>query len=266
MSAAREDLRPDWEAILDKVLEEPGRLLEAYTAFHRFSLHNTLLAMSQCMNRGIAVAPLATYDGWKAKGRQVKKGEKGIALYRPTFHKVESETGDKVEVHKGFVLRYYWFAMSQTEGGEVEVPKVPAWDFERALEALAVTRETFEHPNGNVQGYAKARTLAINPLAQHPLKTAFHELGHILLGHTELGPVRHETLDRTLQEAEAECVALLCLEALELPGAEYARGYVQHWRQGQTIPKDSVARIIGAAGKILAAGHEKSLEPEGGAQ
>ena len=38
--------------------------------------------------------------------------------------------------------------------------------------------------NGNCQGYAKGRQIAINPVAQMPAKTTFHELAHIELGHT----------------------------------------------------------------------------------
>ena len=38
-----------------------------------------------------------------------------------------------------------------------------------------------------------------------------------------------ENSSPSLQEAEAECVTLFCCEALGPEGAEYARGYVQHW-------------------------------------
>jgi hypothetical protein len=62
----------------------------------------------------------------------------------------------------------------------------------------------FEMMNGNCQGYAKGRQIAINPLAQIPAKTTFHELAHIELGHTAEAVHDSETLPRSLREVEAE--------------------------------------------------------------
>jgi hypothetical protein len=43
-----------------------------------------------------------------------------------------------------------------------------------------------------------------------------------------------------------------------LPGAEAARGYIQHWLQGEKeIPNQSAARIFSAAQTILKAGRPK---------
>jgi hypothetical protein len=41
---------------------------------------------------------------------------------------------------------------------------------------------------------------------------------------------------------EAEAVSLLCCESLGLPGAEYSRGYIQSWGQGQTFTERSAQR------------------------
>ena len=44
--------------------------------------------------------------------------------------------------------------------------------------------------------------------------------------------------------------------ALSLDGAEYARGYIQHWLKGQKeIPNHNAARIFTAANTILRAGN-----------
>ena len=59
-----------------------------------------------------------------------------------------------------------------------------------------------------------------------------------------------------LREVEAEAVALICCETLSLEGAEYARGYIQHWLNGEReIPNHNAARIFSAASKILKAGN-----------
>ena len=66
-----------------------------------------------------------------------------------------------------------------------------------------------------------------------------------------------EGTPRNLREVEAEAVALLCCEALNLEGAEYCRGYIQHWlgpKRGDVIPDRSAQKIFRAADQILRAG------------
>ena len=64
------------------------------------------------------------------------------------------------------------------------------------------------------------------------------------------------TISRSLREVEAEGVALLCCEAIGLDGAEFARGYLQHWLRTEEIPEQSAQRIITTAHRILAAGQD----------
>jgi hypothetical protein len=60
---------------------------------------------------------------------------------------------------------------------------------------------------------------------------------------------------RHLCEVEAESVALICCETLGLEGAEFCRGYIQHWLKTETeISNKSAARIFAAATSILKAG------------
>jgi hypothetical protein len=60
---------------------------------------------------------------------------------------------------------------------------------------------------------------------------------------------------------EAEAVAMLLCESLELPGSEYARGYIQHWLSGDVIPEKSAMKIFGAADRILKAGQTSNDNP-----
>src|SRR4030095_8316989 len=90
-----------------------------------------------------------------------------------------------------------------------------------------------------------------------PARTLLHEVAHVVLGHT----VEHTEQDgpttpRNIREVEAEGVALLCSAALGLDGAEYSRGYLQHWLRGEEIPERSCQRIFKAADAILRAGRE----------
>src|SRR2546430_16657673 len=72
-----------WGELLREAVEKPGRMLEAYTAFHNFSFGNALLALEQCTRRNLQPGPLNTYNGWLERKRQVRKGEKGITLCMP---------------------------------------------------------------------------------------------------------------------------------------------------------------------------------------
>jgi hypothetical protein len=69
-------------------------------------------------------------------------------------------------------------------------------------------------------GFARARSIAINPVNPMPYKTRFHEIAHVLLDHTTEGTLHDgELTPRSLRECEAEAVALLCCAALGLPPA-----------------------------------------------
>jgi hypothetical protein len=56
---------------------------------------------------------------------------------------------------------------------------------------------------------------------------------------------------------KAEATAVLLCESLELPGSEYARGYIQNWLKGEVIPEKSAMKIFGAADRILRAGKQE---------
>ena len=120
--------------------------------------------------------------------------------------------------------------------------------------------EPFTGTDGNCQGYARQRTIAVSPVAELPHKTRFHELAHVVLGHTaeaEAGLSDSDITPRSLREVEAEAVALVCLEALGLPGADRSRAYIQVWndrRGAEPIPERSAQRIFKAADQILKAG------------
>jgi len=260
--------------LLARAVTEPGIISRAYSAFHGYSIGNQLLALVQCAERGIEPGPIATFPGWLEKGRHVRKGEKALTLCMPiTVKRREAEAADEADAatFTRFIYRPRWFVLAQTDGDALPPASVPSWDATRALAALNVEETPFAATDGNVQGYAMARTIAVSPLAELPHKTRFHELAHVVLGHTAEtaeGVSDDERTPRTLREVEAETVALICLEALGLPGAEYCRGYIQHWnarRDAEPIPERSAQRILKAADQILRAGREDAAG-EGGAR
>ena len=248
---------------LEAAVNEPGVVMQAYSNFHNYSIGNQILALIQCQLRGLQAGPIATFAKWKTLGRHVKRGERAISLCMPiTFKQRNSSQGeadaagqlDSDEAFRtSFMFKPNWFVLSQTEGEDFQLPSLPAWDTDTALRTLNFTRKEFTDTDGNTQGYAQENQFAINPVAQLPAKTQFHELAHLVLGHTHEAP--GERTPKDLREVEAESVALLCCEALSLPGAEFCRGYIQsYWPKGTPIPEASAKRILGAADKILRAG------------
>ena len=241
-------------ALLASAVSTPGLIHEAYQRFHRYSVHNQLLALGQCVERGIAPGPLRTFKGWQTLGRAVMRGQKARVLCMPvTLAPTDAEEDDRTRAPRTiFVYRARWFTLGQTEGKPYEEVGTPTWSEDRALSALGITRVAFAHLDGNVQGYATPqREIAINPVAGLPHKTLFHEIAHVLLDHA-----RDETVPRAVREVEAEGVALLCCEALGFEGAAYARGYIQEWLRGEQFSEESAQRILRATGAILAAGDQ----------
>jgi antirestriction protein ArdC len=251
-----------WGELLREAVEKPGRMLQAYTAFHNYSLGNALLALEQCVRRNLQPGPLNTYRGWLERQRHVRQGETGITLCMPmpfkrTAHTDEAEEDPvKPRTRNAFRFRAYWFVLTQTEGEEIYTAPIPGFDMDTALYALNITRTAFDEINGNIQGFARRREIAINPLAALPHKTTFHEVAHVVLGHTTSEKlVDGEHTPRHLCEVEAESVALVCCETLGLDGAEFCRGYIQHWLKTETeIPNRNAAHIFAAATSILKAG------------
>jgi len=173
-----------WTELLNQAVSEPGLILKAYSAFWGYSLGNRVAAMFQCSLRGIEPGPINTYPGWSSLGRQVKKGEKAIWLCMPLTRKKESDTGEKETVITNFVWKPRWFTLAQTEGEPIQTQTSPAWDKASALAALGITEIAFTLTDGNVQGYAQKRQVAISPIAAMPHKTLFHECAHICWLHS----------------------------------------------------------------------------------
>lgn len=125
----------------------------------------------------------------------------------------------------------------------------------QARQALEVSQVPFAMADGNCQGYASGREIAISPVAEFPHKTRFHEIAHIVLGHTaEATMTDSERTPKDIREVEAESTAYILCALLGLPGEHESRGYIQHWLAGNSVPERSAQRIFSAADKILKAG------------
>ena len=260
---------PKWSALLVEAVNKPGLIMKAYSAFWNYSIGNQILALIQCQLRGIQPGPINTFPKWQTLGRVVKRGERALTLCMPITRKrrsdedsAKTDASPEEQTYTTFVHKARWFVVSQTFGSELGPVTIPEWDAERALKTLCIERITFDKTDGNCQGFARGSQIAINPVAQLPHKTLFHEMAHVLLHTSEGDFTDTEQTPRNLREVEAESVALLCCEALGLEGVDYARGYIQNWLyqdigyNADAIPEKSAQKIFRAADQILRAGRD----------
>jgi hypothetical protein len=115
-----------------------------------------------------------------------KRGERALTLCMPITCKRRNEErhGDEPNsegTFTSFVYKSRWFVLEQTEGEDFQLQVIPEWDAKRAVTALVIDLIQFDSTDGNCQGFARRRQIAINPVAQLPHKTLFHELAHVVL-------------------------------------------------------------------------------------
>ena len=257
--------KANFSQLLSDAINQPGIISKCYSTFYGYSLGNQLLAYSQCVSREIPLGPIATFKKWKDLGRSVSKGQKAIALVMPVTVSKKDEAGEKTgEVFSLFTLKNNWFVLSQTEGEDyANEVAIPTWDKAKALEAFDINEVAFEHTDGNCQGYAVSNKIAVNPVAVLPHKTRFHEIAHVVLGHTKEGQLSDsEATPRDVREVEAEGVAYILCSLLGLEGLHESRGYIQNWLAGAEITDKTAQRIFSAANKILEAGQDKGKSLE----
>jgi len=114
---------PKWSALLVEAVNKPGLIMDAYSAFHNYSIGNQILAIVQCQLRGLEPGPINRFLGWEALGRNVKRGERALTLCMPITREVRNEETSETEhkdVHTftSFVYKSRWFVISQTVGDE----------------------------------------------------------------------------------------------------------------------------------------------------
>ena len=266
--------RANWGKLFSDALSCPGKVSEAYSVFHDYSLGNAILAAMQLTVKRLPLSPIASFNKWKQLGRCVKNGEKAIALVMPVT--VKTKSNDEVENGAGsndndkevrssgrtiFVLKNNWFSLDQTDGADyTNEVAIPEWNKAQALSGLGVTEGRFDLTDGNAQGYAvpNEKRLAINPLAAMPWKTLFHEIAHCLMHSKEAQMADGDLMQKDIKEAEAEAVAYLCCATLGLPGLEESRDYIQGWlgskERSDEFSNKSASRVFSVADKILKAG------------
>lgn len=252
-------MKINYTELLEKALQAEGTVAQCYSVFHQYSFRNMILLCSQFAYRDQPLAPVATFKKWQELNRQVKKGSKALAMYVPMIKKeVDKETGEEKE-RFFFYVRNAWFSLNDTTGEDVILKtETPVFSLSRIMDNLGIKLLPYESTNGNAQGYCTKSGIAINPVAQNPIKTALHEIGHFIL-HSDKDDYHDE---RGLYECEAESTALLAgmvLGVLDEQAKSNSVGYIKGWMRhyknldaGKMIER-CAKNIFSAVDKILIA-------------
>jgi len=275
-----EQRRAEMEALHGQLAEavEQLRSSERWTAylrfcasFHRYSFSNVLLIWFQFPE----ASRVAGYRAWQAKGRQVRKGERGLRIIGTGTVRISSdddaeEEGEKTEDGRRRVFfPVSVFDISQTELAEgAEDVSTIAHELQGADHAGILSRVVehltaagvpveFSTTRAGVNGYttpANAETGQpvrvvisdqLDPAQQ--AKTALHEAAHITLGHLDDDAAEY-VAHRGRYEVEAESVAYVLAGILGLDSSAYSVGYVAGWaeRAESDVIKDTATRVLKA--------------------
>jgi antirestriction protein ArdC len=229
----------------------------------RYSLGNTLLI---AMQRPDATS-VAGYGAWRKAGRQVRKGEHGIAILAPLVRRRaddnDTTTGDTDGRGRGGVFGFKSvavFDISQTDG-----PPIPAAtpidghtpDGFRDTLTTAIAHRGYQVRYGDCRpafGITRRSDHSVTILPDQPAAqdtlTLAHELAHIACGHLEGDGYSH----RGTAEVEAESVAyILCTAAGMDQVGPASFDYIGTWAGGdQTLIRTTADGVIRTAQQLLA--------------
>lgn len=243
--------------------------LKAMGRFHRYSLFNQMLILSQRRD----ASRVAGFWTWKRLGRSVVKGAKGIAILAPIVCRkrmdgeIEAEENDEpadLEIVKNFRVCHV-FDVSDTQGRplpEFSRAKGDPGIFLERLELFIASRgikvET-RHLPGSTQGYASSGKIVVKAglSPAESCSTLLHELSHQLL-HIQQ---EAKDLDRNVKEVEAEAVAFVVGTGIGLEMGSSSSDYISLYNGKKENLLQSLHRIQTAASEILEAiAKEKELE------
>ncbi|WP_214406335.1 ArdC-like ssDNA-binding domain-containing protein [Pseudonocardia lacus] len=231
--------------------EEWTAMLRAATRFHRYSFRNMMLLQAQAEQRGMTLTAVAGFSAWKALGRSVRKGERGLKILAPVTRRVENDDADgsgeqTSEAGSGRrmvgVKVAHVFDVSQTDGAPLPEPPRPVAlrgpDVAQLWEPLAqlVHAEGYDLQRrtevGQTQGWTNHtdRVVSVRPDIDDAYAVAVlaHELGHIRADH------EHRGIPRAQAETEAESIAFIVMAAHGCDSTSSAVPYVAGWSRGDS--------------------------------
>ena len=253
------------------------RHLNVMARFHGYSLSNQMLIAIQRPD----ATRVAGFKTWQAIGRQVRKGEKGIAILAPRLVNARDSNGDLIldddgkprKKIAGFTTATV-FDVAQTEGEPLperiweqlseEPPAGFVEDLVSAVERAGYRVEYRDMSDRSARGFTSASGSKLvvvdsSTTAGTQATTLAHELGHILCGH--MGNVEDYHVGhggrRGDMEMEAESFAYVIARANGMathisPASEYIAGWSRRAQAdlratGETVQKAVKAALTGSS-------------------
>jgi hypothetical protein len=202
---------PKLTQVHDRLLHQLEALVESQdwrefltvaSRFHRYSTNNVLLILSQRPD----ATRVAGYRTWERLGRQVRRGERGIAILAPCVRRARpvddqeaAERPELVRILRGFRVAHVW-DISQTDGEPLPDirPALLAGEAPEGLwDALAhqVTEAGFSLERGDCGGangrtdyLTRTVTVRADVEPAQAVKTLAHELGARVAPRPRRGP------------------------------------------------------------------------------
>jgi N-terminal domain of anti-restriction factor ArdC/IrrE N-terminal-like domain len=232
--------------------------LKAQARFHQYSFSNTVLILCQ---RSTA-SRVAGFHTWRRLGRVVCRGESALWIFAPVTRRVASDDDPEQSTRLVAAFRPVpVFDISQTEGDPL--PEIctrlsgddPLGAYDRLVQVargidFTVEDHVFEdETNGDCSHQCRRIRVSTGLQPAHRVKTLCHELAHACL--------HAEPMDRALAELEAESVAFIVADGLDIQSDAWSFGYVASWSGGgdEAIAaiKAAGTRIQRTADRILSA-------------
>jgi len=231
--------------------------LKMQAKFHAYSWRNTMLIWLQKPD----ATQCAGYRKWQELGRQVRKGEKGIAILAPIMPS-KKMLADNPDSRPVFFRAVAVFDVSQTDG--VELPKpVSCIDgdgmadtMNRLADGLRGEGYTVDMREEQTEsrGWINGKEIVINTRGRavnDQFRTLVHEGAHGLLEHQANGTDKEE------REIVAESTAYVVCESLGVDSGSYSFGYVASWAsnndpvEARKIMQAAMAAIDRTSKRIL---------------
>ncbi len=239
-----------------KSSKEFKRVLKAMSMFHRYSWCNCLLIAMQMPS----ATRVAGYKTWQKLGRQVRHGEKGIAIFAPMRLRRKDEELEEDEDEYFLIFRVvHVFDVSQTEGEPLpELASINLRDTHKGLlQTLTKYCDNKQPPIkvrfvplSNCYGYSTLGEVIIdenkNPTEQAVVLV--HEIAHELIHHTK---AKRKELSDEQKELEAEATAYVVCNHIGLPETGSER-YLSLYHKSYDL-QQSLEAIHRAASEILGA-------------
>lgn len=262
--------------------ENYQNFLRTMSKFHRYSVRNCILISMQKPD----ATHVAGFHAWQKNfHRHVKKGEKGIQILGYMPHKFKERvpktdqhgkpiydaSGKPITEEIEHIIPYYRpvyvYDVSQTDGEPL--PKLAtelSGSVRQYTQLLTALRTVSPYPilfddlsgySANCHGYCSFSEQQIvireNMPQEQTIKTIIHEMAHAVVHAPQLNLPPEQKLDRQSCEVQAESIAFIVCNFLNIDSSDYTFPYIASWSSGYELKElqNSLQTIQTAANDLI---------------